>query len=711
MPGRRAKVSAVVGVLIVAGACFALRSSAQVNPPIPPGLLGGGVPTSLNPQPLTKPGGTGPALTPNGTVYVPPPGAAEWTVLVYTVADNDLEGPLLDDLDEMECIGSTKQVNIVMEIDRWRPKAGSPEADRDDQTNGDWDNARRYHITKDDCSSNIGSKLLEDMPEIDMSHPKELAKFIAWGVQRYPAKHYALIMGDHGDGWKGGYVDENAPPEPGTMLMALSELSDALVEGRKQANIPKFEVLATDACLMGSIEVADALAAHANFWAASEELVPGPGYDYKPIFTKLTQNPSIDGQTWGKTFVDSIRTFYGSSSAESDPSVTAALFDMSKIAGAKAAVDKLATLLKSDLEGNKISLGMAGQVVDQFGPQTDPMGAQDGFADLVQVAAVVRDTTNNAELKAAATAVITAVDASRVDKFNGEDRTNARGLSIWLPPTEDIVDYLGSYKKTPFGKSSPWSALLASYAHAFDKSLAPTISDLKVIKNPVNPWQWERDVTARIDGEVRSAVMIVSENFLSSMVPVEINQVTDPALFKKLPEGPGVTAWKKGTNTVSAHWNPQYATLSGKGGIEFPLVVNRERLGGTTFDSNVTIRSLASNAEEVVMLRFATSGSGFAGAKLLTGFFIDHAEGEVLYTPFDPKKLPAGKVAFEPRYTVIDSSGKSNVLKLPLSVKWDKIDDLKINVRPMLPGIYTLTFLAEDFAGHVAVSKITSTLP
>src|SRR5262245_47573989 len=114
----------VASVLILATAAVVETSSrAAPNPPIPPGLLGGN-PTSLNPQPKLPTGGTTTSptdKTPDGLTWTPGAAAAEWTVLVYTVADNDLEGALLDDLDEMECIGSTPQVNIVMEIDRWKP--------------------------------------------------------------------------------------------------------------------------------------------------------------------------------------------------------------------------------------------------------------------------------------------------------------------------------------------------------------------------------------------------------------------------------------------------------------------------------------------------------------------------------------------------------------------------------------------------------------
>ena len=57
-----------------------------------------------------------------------------------------------------------------------------------------------------------------------------------------------------------------------------------------------------------------------------------------------------------------------------------------------------------------------------------------------------------------------------------------------------------------------------------------------------------------------------------TIVPVEITAITDPTIYKKVPEGPGVTAWKKGTNVVTAKWNPMYATLQGMTGLIQPSV-------------------------------------------------------------------------------------------------------------------------------------------
>ena len=63
-----------------------------------------------------------------------------WTFMVYLDADNNLEKYGIKDLNEMEKIGSTDEVNVVVLFDRWNGTNGEPEDD--DTTNGNWTNTK-----------------------------------------------------------------------------------------------------------------------------------------------------------------------------------------------------------------------------------------------------------------------------------------------------------------------------------------------------------------------------------------------------------------------------------------------------------------------------------------------------------------------------------------------------------------------------------------
>ena len=63
-----------------------------------------------------------------------------WTVMVYLDGDNNLEPAAIDDLNEMEAVGSTNKVNVVVQFDRHAAY---------DNTNGNWTTCKRYYVTKD----------------------------------------------------------------------------------------------------------------------------------------------------------------------------------------------------------------------------------------------------------------------------------------------------------------------------------------------------------------------------------------------------------------------------------------------------------------------------------------------------------------------------------------------------------------------------------
>ena len=76
---------------------------------------------------------------------------ASWTFFVYLAGDNDLESFALQDFDEMEWVGSTKQVNIVVQFDR---------AVGYDSSREDWSGARRKHLKRHRKQGDNNSRML-----------------------------------------------------------------------------------------------------------------------------------------------------------------------------------------------------------------------------------------------------------------------------------------------------------------------------------------------------------------------------------------------------------------------------------------------------------------------------------------------------------------------------------------------------------------------
>jgi hypothetical protein len=204
---------------------------------------------------------------------VVPASAAQWTVGVYMCADNGMNDQADIDIAEMEQVGSTANVNVVVQVDR---------AARDPRPG-----CHRYFIREG------GADTLADLGKVDMADSATLSGFAGFLRSRYPATNYVLVLWDHGNGWYPGYrasaifIDDSHGHEMG---VAGKEFAQAMV-GVKQALGKRVRILACDACLMGMIEVATEVSDVCDYMLASEALVPTDGLPYDKLLSRFTDRP------------------------------------------------------------------------------------------------------------------------------------------------------------------------------------------------------------------------------------------------------------------------------------------------------------------------------------------------------------------------------------------------------------------------------------
>ena len=125
---------------------------------------------------------------------------AKWTIMIYIDRDNDLESMVIKDFNELEMVGSTDDMRIVVEIDRWDGFCYNKyeRTGDDDTSNGNWTDTRRYYVTKDSDPEIIHSQIWAYLGEKNMGDPQTLQDFIDWSKYYFPADHYLLILEDHG---------------------------------------------------------------------------------------------------------------------------------------------------------------------------------------------------------------------------------------------------------------------------------------------------------------------------------------------------------------------------------------------------------------------------------------------------------------------------------------------------------------------------------
>lgn len=410
---------------------------------------------------------------------------AKWTVLAYISGDNDLESSMVNELLQMERVGSTDEVSIVAQIDRRTVEDGSGETRPG--IDGDWETAKRYHIEKGvanpsqmvemvspegesyfDLKYNtavIVSPPAADLGEVNMAHPKTLREFLEWGIRNHPAEHYILIFADHGAGYMGAIVDEKS-----RALMSLPEMKLAISEAEKETG-RKLDIIGFDACLMGTAEVAYEFKDLAKILVASQEVEAAPGWPIADILEKM----SIENRGRTASPEEIARMIVSESAEAPDTTFTMAAIDLEKMDELKDAVERLAV----DLIDPSVSAGMLQKSFSEakrFGdPSAHPTGDLADMVDLCTHIAGIEATPGDL-VRRDCNDLIGKVKASVIsEQHNGHGMDEAHGLSIYAPDDSSLFDPFAhidplsgscdqsgrfSYHQVDFSRDSNWEALI-----------------------------------------------------------------------------------------------------------------------------------------------------------------------------------------------------------------------------------------------------------
>jgi hypothetical protein len=426
------------------------------------------------------------------------PGAASagdtWTVILYQDADDKiLEQDIYLDLNEAERVGSSSNVQIVAQMDRYR---GGYQGD------GDWVSARRYYVTQDDDLQSINSEVLADLGEVNMADANTLVDFVTWTMQNYPADKYALILSDHGMGWPGGWSDNTSRGSGDSSLplasalgdqIYLHELDQALEEIRSQTGLDKFELIGMDACLMGHLEVLTALAPHGRYAITSQETEPALGWAYAAFLNELTANPGMSGAELGQLIVNTyiredqrivddveranlvgrgsmLNSLFGAASIPSSAQVsnqlsqniTLAVIDLSVLPELLESFNDLTYALQ---EANQRDVAQARSYAQSFtsifGDQVPPSAI-----DLGHFAQLVGRTSGKRSIGEATNQLLGVLGQAVIAERHGQKKSGATGISIYFPSSalyRSAQAGPASYTVTSqrFASESLWDEFLA----------------------------------------------------------------------------------------------------------------------------------------------------------------------------------------------------------------------------------------------------------
>jgi subtilase family serine protease len=366
---------------------------------------------------------------------------AEWSFMVYMDADNDIEwmavssGPKGDFL-EMSEIGSTEDLNVVVQLDRHGGKDWCYDF-------GDWTTCKRFKITKNlkpDSEADFNE-------EVNMGHPNTLYDFITWVKKDYSAQHYCLVLWDHGSGWEGCCKDNTSNDDK----LTLQEIKQAF----KQAGI-KFDVLVFDACIMGNIETVYQLNDYTNTVIASEDVGGHRMSPYDAILQELTKKPNMGWDELGRIWVDEYYKFYKLNYPKYDFSVSKV--DTKHIVLLKDSVDTLAKKLIQYWPSYRKEISAARNNAEKYAKSTNH---EDEYVDIYDFSQLIKESDVPNDLKNAAGNVIDLINHCVYSK-NISSHPNSKGLSIYFP-LKGSAKYKDEYDQLDFAKDTKWDDWLKIY--------------------------------------------------------------------------------------------------------------------------------------------------------------------------------------------------------------------------------------------------------
>ena len=380
------------------------------------------------------------------------PARKDWTVMVYMDGDNDLEGPAIEDLNEMEMVGSSDRVNVVVQLDR---------IPNHDASNGDWTETRRYFVTHDTDPELIGSQQLTcPSSEVNMADPLVLQDFLSWGAANYPADNYALVIWNHGRGFRlretrrARITRDIAWDDTNGGALDMPEVEHAI-----RASGVSLSLLGYDACLMGMVEVAEQTAALADVTTFSQDLEPGDGWPYHTILADLVAAPATDAVGFGRTIVQRYREEFASGSG-----ITYSSVPQAGLVPLVDAMDAFATAMIDGMDAARDTLldaRVSAQGFDGGSPDYDDYRDLHHFASLVLQGVTGADPASTA-IRVAAQGVVDAVVAAVDAEQHSADVPNAHGLTAWLPDCAFFNNHVRKYGDLRFARNTRWDDFLAT---------------------------------------------------------------------------------------------------------------------------------------------------------------------------------------------------------------------------------------------------------
>jgi hypothetical protein len=342
-----------------------------------------------------------------------------------------------------------------------------------------------------------GIQIIEHKGEIDTGDPEVLHDFLVRALLTYPKARKAIGFWDHGTGifdetdnsekimtrrinsvarenrshshparrlfFSKARIEEDIATRGmlhddtnGGVLTNLEAGAMLRAAFKDAGQTDKIDMIFSDTCLNGMIEVLEELGSNAKVVVGSQDLEPGDGWDYKTWLTKVVATRPATAEEWAKTAVDAFKEGY-EPFPKKWPCTLGAFRTDNQIT--KAFGEMIAAARKANGYGAFVYLDHA-RAQSQGFAQRDTYDLRD-FAE--RVAAIAQQ--GMPEVAAAAQNLIKAYDAARIHSINlGKFVPRSTGLSFYFPGSRSQMNRdIATYERLAFAKNSGWAEFLKEF--------------------------------------------------------------------------------------------------------------------------------------------------------------------------------------------------------------------------------------------------------
>ena len=280
-------------------------------------------------------------------------------------------------------------------------------------------------------------------PAKNMGSPQTLSDFLTYCYTNYAADAYSLILWNHGGGPMFGFGYDELSGD----ILTLTEISHALEDSPFNKD-NKLEWVGFDACLMGSIEVAFIFSDYAQYLIASQETIPGWGWDYSFLGRV---GPDMAAEDVAEEIIESYFEFCSAifrDRPDFEADITLSCLDLSVISDVEQGLNSLYAKASKSLDASGFrSFALSRSSVKEFGnfSMTIPM-------DLVDIQHLCnlmsKDYPSDAQVLSDA--------LEQLVVYNRSNISNANGVSMYYPyrnkdsmnelaAVYDSLDFAGGY--------------------------------------------------------------------------------------------------------------------------------------------------------------------------------------------------------------------------------------------------------------------------